>query len=118
MVVKMVTRSVKVTKKGTVSLVLSCRGDAALRCRGRVALNDSKGSPYGSAPFSILSGARGVVVIKLHSKGFKALVKKKRLAIDVTVTAPDSLGGINVDTKTLTLLAPPPTASRSAARRR
>jgi hypothetical protein len=72
--------------------------------------------PAGSKAFTLKPNVRAVVRVTLKPKFFKLLLKKKRLHVNVTISAADGLEGVNVDTTPLTLIAPQ--QSKLSTRRR
>jgi hypothetical protein len=75
------------------------------RCRGTLALTNGA-VKLGSHAFSIAAGRTKTVNVKLTARGFKLLVRAKRLATRVRISYQQPAGGTTTATRTITLTAP------------
>jgi hypothetical protein len=113
MQVTQAARATTATSKGVVPVTLFCSGNVLRRCSGTL---DANSDSVGSRSFSLMPNKRKVVSFKLKPKGLKLLMRKKRLRLDVTITAPDGIGNVNISTNPLTVVAPSPVRHRAVTR--
>jgi alpha-tubulin suppressor-like RCC1 family protein len=112
------TESVPVTRARFAPVKLRCGGDAG--CQGTVALSASVrgklvgtskrrvGLHLGSSDFSIPAGPTQTVTIPIAARGFKLLVRLKRLSTQVRFRYKQPTGGTTRATRAITLTAPKP----------
>lgn len=105
------------TAKGVISLTLRCTGNALARCRGSVYIGIGN-KIAGSAKFSILSGRRLPLQIKLSKSCMTLLRKKKHVAVDATLTYPDGLQDVEIATGAVRLTAPKVVRHKAAPKKR
>jgi hypothetical protein len=99
-----------------VALAFSCTGNALPRCRGDVFLSVG-GDPAGHAKLSLMPARKSVVLVKLPKKVWKLLVSKKRIKLDVAVSAATGLSDTDAYGRVLTVTAPKKPAKPAAKRR-
>jgi hypothetical protein len=109
--VAVVSPSVRVTPARVAAVNLRCGGQA--RCRGTLTLTASVNSKVegirvklGSHSFSIAAGQAHAVDVKLNARGFKLLVRAKRLKTDVSIKYKQPDGTTTTRTRTITLITP------------
>ena len=99
-----VSRSVRVTPARIAAVKLRCGSEA--RCQGALTLTASvNGKLVGSRTFSIAAGRTETVGVKLTTRGFKLLVRVKRLPTRVRLSYKQPAGGTATETRTITLTA-------------
>ena len=111
-----VSRSLTVTPARVAAVKLRC--GAQTDCQGTLTLTASVNGKLvgssarrvqvrlGSRTFSITTGRTQTVKIKLAARGFKLLVRVKRLPTRVRISCKQPAGGTTTATRTITLTAP------------
>ncbi|HEU6444896.1 MAG TPA: Ig-like domain-containing protein, partial [Gaiellaceae bacterium] len=103
------TRSVTVTRTRIAAIKLRCGSGA--RCVGTLALYRRQ-LKLGTAGFSIPAGRTATVRVKLTARGYKLLVRSRRLAVTARMTYRQPSGGTTKASRTITLIAPKRAATR------
>ncbi len=100
-----VSRSVRVTPARVAAIKLRCGSQAD--CRGTLTLTARRVQlKLGGRAFSIAAGQTQTVEVKLTARGFKLLVRAKRLPTQVAISYEQPAGGTTTATQTITLVAP------------
>jgi hypothetical protein len=97
-----VSRSVPVTATRVAAVKLRCGSPA--RCRGTLTLAASQ-LTLGSRTFSIAAGRRQTVKVELTARGYKLLVRVKRLSTRARISYRQPGGRPTTATRTITLTA-------------
>jgi hypothetical protein len=111
----LLSRSAKVTPSRIAAIKLRC--GAAARCQGVLTLSATVrgklvGSPrsrvkltLGNQRFSIAAGRTATVKVRLTSRGYRLLLRVKRLPTQARVVYKQPTGGTTTTTRTITLIA-------------
>jgi alpha-tubulin suppressor-like RCC1 family protein len=100
-----VSRSVTVTPARIAAVKLRCGAQAS--CQGTLILTASAdGLKLGSRRFAIAPGRTQTIKAKLTARGFKLLVRAKRLPTRVRISYKQPAGGTTTATRMITLTAP------------
>jgi alpha-tubulin suppressor-like RCC1 family protein len=97
-----VSGSVKVTAARVAGIKLRCGARAS--CQGTLTVTAAM--KLGSRTFAIAPGRTQTVKVKLTARGFKLLVRVKRLSARVRISYKQPAGGTATATRTITLVAP------------
>jgi len=97
-----VSGSVKVTAARVAGIKLRCGARAS--CQGTLSVTAAM--KLGSRTFAIAPGRTQTVKVKLTARGFKLLVRVKRLSARVRISYKQPAGGTATATRTITLVAP------------
>jgi alpha-tubulin suppressor-like RCC1 family protein len=97
-----ISRSVTVTPEGIAAVKLGCGSPA--RCRGTLTLAASQ-LTLGTRTFSIAAGRRQTVKVELTARGYKLLVRAKRLSTRARISYKQPAGRPTTATRTITLTA-------------
>jgi alpha-tubulin suppressor-like RCC1 family protein len=98
-----VSRAVAVTPARVALVRVRCGSQA--RCPGTIGLTAGV-TKLGSRAFSIAAGRAQSIAVRLTARGFKLLVRAKRLAARVRISFRQPAGGATTVTRTITLTAP------------
>ena len=95
------TKSVRVDRKGRAAIKLTCPVGTAGACTGKLSLKTKKGA--GSKTFTIAPGKTASIRVKLSKAARKTLKKKHKLRLSIIATAHDSNGSAKTVMGKLTL---------------
>ncbi len=98
-------KPVTVTATGLVPLALRCTGNVKKRCSGSIFLRVGKRAA-GKKSFKLLPNRRTVVRVRLTPGVLSLLKSRKRLMLDVTITMPDGVEGVQLLSASIKILAP------------
>jgi len=98
-------KPVTVTPSGLVPLALRCTGNVQKRCVGSIFLRYGR-RVAGKKSFKLVPGKRTVVRIRLAPGVLRALRSKKSLMLDVAITMPDGVEGVQLLSGSIKILAP------------
>ena len=98
-------KPVTVTANGFVPLALRCTGNVEKRCVGSIFLRQGKRAA-GQKSFRLVPNKKTVVRVRLKTRVFNLLRKKKSLTLNVTVTTSAGPDGVRIISTSLKILAP------------
>jgi Ca2+-binding RTX toxin-like protein len=101
--VQILVRKAKM-KRGQVRVPVRCSAFATEGCKGTLTLKSGR-LTLGKRAFSLASGAKSTLTVKLSKKGRKLLAKKRRLKASAIVVLTDAAGGKQTTKQTLKLIA-------------